>query len=128
MTTWTPQLEKDIAQYSKAYDVMMREALSPARGTQMAALRTIFYAMVRVQPSFERICKQLGVDSKIDQDKTIEKIIALADENKSNAADLLKKSYPVAQAIHSKVQKSPKKSFLGGLKIARSLGLKYPPA
>ncbi len=104
MAKWTPELEALIRTVGNAVDKQMQDFVNPKSGVLGSGLRTVFRSVTQVTPAVNKACKKAGLPQTRDWQGNMQKLIELAEQNGSNAADKIKKWLPVSKDIASQYQ------------------------
>lgn len=124
MTQWTPQLEADIRKLGDLCEKQVTTAIDPEKNAVTSTLSFVFRDTVQVVPLLKRINKKIEgeyVDAKWQD--SMEKIVAIAEANNSDAAGKIKKSIPVGREM-SKFWRGYR-HMISSTKAIKKLNLKY---
>lgn len=98
MTEWNPKTEQLIRDLSDYVDAQMRDIIDPKASTLGTSSRCAFRHASTGAKLLQRAHDELGM-GPATWDADCERIIALAKENGSNAADKLAKIVPIAKQL-----------------------------
>ena len=97
MTDWTPEIEALIRKLGDFIDQQMRDLLDYKSSAWGSALRIAFNVATTGKPLVQKTCKAAGIEYNGDILDAMKKIVAVADQNKSDAADKIKKALPYGE-------------------------------
>lgn len=98
MTEWNPKTEQLIRDLSDYIDTQFRDIIDPKASTLGTSSRCAFRHASTGVKLLERAKNELGVKAE-SWDADCERIIKLAKDNGSNAANKLEKVYPVVKQL-----------------------------
>lgn len=102
MTQWTPELEARIHAVGKAMDKQMKDFVNPKSSVLGSGLRTAFISATRVQPRLKKAYKAAGLEPR-GWETGSQKLIDIAEQNGSDAADKIKQWLPVSKDIADQI-------------------------
>ena len=122
MPAWSPKIEKLIRKLGDYTDSQMKDLLDPKASAGGTALRAVFRGAAIGIPLRRRLKKEgLQFDDWLPG---LQKIVDLAEQNGSDAAEKIKKSIPVATQLNAEM-KSIQGGMLKDIRYEKSKGIAY---
>ena len=120
MTEWNPKTEQLIRDLSEYIDTQFRDIIDPKASTLGTSSRLAFRHASHGAKLLERAHTELGMNAET-WDADVERIIRLAKENGSTAADKLEKIVPVVKQISKEFGLGPGNLEAGKLEQMKRL-------
>ncbi|MFA6992858.1 MAG: hypothetical protein WC269_06355 [Candidatus Gracilibacteria bacterium] len=124
MTEFTPKLEKLIREIGDYSETQMKDLLNPKAHPAASALRIAFRAVVDGEPLMKQAFTEAGWGYQQNWIPNLQKLVDIAEQNGSNAADQIKKSLPIATTLTAEYKDSVS-GILNQVKIAKQKNIQY---
>ena len=125
MPAYTPKLDGLIRAYGEFFEAQLKDMLNPNTNAVTSALRLAFRTKTKGEPLRDKIHDATGWDVCANPEKCIPDLIALADQNASDAAQKLKNAMPVYTKMMEAMEKDlPKETgVVKGVRYVKKLNL-----
>lgn len=125
MAQWTPELEERIRKVGDYVEKQMKDLLNPAAGVTGTSLRVAFRGATTGMVRMGDACMEAGIDFRGDWMRDLQKLCDIADANKSDAADKIKKALPIAAQLTTDFQAEDARGIHAKVRLAKSKGIQY---
>lgn len=99
MTDWNPKTEALIREIGDFIDAQLRDVVDPRASSLGTSARVAFNIKSKGVPLFRRAEKELGLDLKKDWEGGLKGLVALCEQNGSDAGAKICKVIPVARQL-----------------------------